>query len=270
MRVIRLSIIGLTAAIVCLTGSFALSQGTVTLSDTEQQSGFNGYTQGNDPGHNTAPITSNPFNFTGQTQLSSITSISITLTIFDGDTGLGPNGMNDTPYPPDGTTHADDDDFVNTLHLHLNGIETANVPGSGTATPPSMLLNGFNNWDPNTPVSQGFITRTITGTPDNAAAILNSLQTTGTISAQLFDAGFTDRNNSSQNTLAIPAFQFNDATGMFDTNEPIFATLSITGIPIPEPSSIQLIAGSLLVALALVRKHRCPQSPVAVRNATHR
>jgi hypothetical protein len=257
MRAFNLSFIGVAAAVVCLTGKIAVAQSTVTLSDSEQQSGFNGYTQGNDPTHNTAPITTNPFNFTGQTQFSSITSISLTLTIFDGDTGLGPNGVNDTPYPPDGTTHADDDDFVNTLHLHLNGIETANVPASGTAAPPSLLLNGFNNWDPNTPISQGFITRTVTGTPDNATAILNSLQSSGTISAQLFDAGFTDRSNSSQNTLALPAFQFNDATGMFDTNEPIFATLSITGVPIPEPSGTQLvIAGVMLGLAALARKPR--------------
>ncbi|MFL6513681.1 MAG: hypothetical protein ACJ8M1_01515 [Chthoniobacterales bacterium] len=223
------------------------AQQTVTISDTEQQSGFNGYTQGNDPNHNTAPITANPFNFTGQTQLSSISSISITLTIFDGDTGLGPNATNDTPYPPDGTTHADDDDFVNTLHLHLNGIETANLPSSGTATPPALLLNGFSNWDPNTPVSQGFIRLTISGTPANATAILNSLQS-GTIAAQLFDAGFADRSNSSQNTLALPAFQFNDMTGMFDTSMPIFATLSITGIPVPEPSPVALLVGTALTA----------------------
>ena len=238
----------------CLLSGAVVAQQTVTISDTEQQSGFNGYTQGNDPNHNTAAITANPFDFTGQTQLSSISSISITLTIFDGDTGLGTNGINETPYPPDGTTHGDDDDFVNTLHLHLNGIETANVPASGTTAPPSLLLNGFSNWDPNTPISQGFIRLTLTGTPDNAAAILSSLQN-GTIAAQLFDAGFTDRTNSSQNTLAIPAFEFNDMTGMFDPSKPIFATLSITGMPIPEPSPITLLVGAGL-ALGLTGRAR--------------
>jgi hypothetical protein len=243
MRSMKLHlVIGAAAAFGFCTISFG--QQPVTISDTEQQSGFNGYTQGNDPNHNTASITTNPFNFTGQAQLSSISSVSITLTMFDGDTGLGQNGTNDTPYPPDGTTHGDDDDFINTLHLHLNGIETVNV---GAAPPPPLLLNGFNNWDPNTPVSQGFIRLTITGSPDNAADILSSLQN-GTVNAQVFDAGFTDRTNSSQNTLAIPAFQFNDSTGSFDTSKPIFATLSITGVAaVPEPNAVALVIATGVV-----------------------
>src|SRR5437868_13188396 len=108
----RIKLVSLALAIVSCAS--VLCAQMVTISDTEQQSNFNGYTQGNDPSHNTAPITTNPFNFTGQSQLSSITSISITLTIFDGDTGFGSNGTDDTPYPPDEVTHGDDDDFINT------------------------------------------------------------------------------------------------------------------------------------------------------------
>ena len=225
----------------------AHAQQTLTLSDTEQQSNFNGYTQGNDPNHNTAPITTQPFHFTGQAQLASITSVSITLTIFDGDTGLGLNGIDDTPYPPDGTTHGDDDDFINTLHLRLDGIDTANVPGS--ASPPaSLLLNGFNSYDPNTPIPQGFITRTITGMPDNAAAILAALQD-GTLIAQIFDAGFTDRSNSSQNGFVVPSTQYQSAT-------PIFATLAITGTTVPEPGTLTWIGAAAMGALGVMARQR--------------
>src|SRR5436190_23285649 len=105
------------AGILLLCATLAGAQ--TTISNSQQQSNFNGYTQGNDPTHNTAPITTNPFDFAGAPQFSNISSISITLTIFDGDTGFGNNGMDDTPYPPDGVTHGDDDDFINTFHLHL-------------------------------------------------------------------------------------------------------------------------------------------------------
>jgi hypothetical protein len=239
----------------------ALGQ-TVTISNTEQQSGFNGYTQGNDPSHNTALITTNPFNFTGQPQLSSISSISITLTIYDGDTGFGPNGLNDTPYPPDGINHGDDDDFINTLHLHLDGIETANVPSSGTATSPSLLLNGFNNRNESTGINENFITLTISGAPDNSAAILAALQD-GTLLAQVFDAGFTDRNNSSQNSFVIPGYHYDDAAGAFDTSAPIFATLSITGLEaVPEPSSAALISLATVAAFgAAVLKRKQATKP---------
>ena len=64
--------------------SLAQSQ-TVTITATQQQSNFNG---GIGSGE-TASITAAAFNFGNQPKLMNIDSITITLTVFDGDTGWG-------------------------------------------------------------------------------------------------------------------------------------------------------------------------------------
>ena len=127
---------------------------TITVSDDAPQSGFNGEVFGPPPpapGGATAPINdpANPFTFTGIGSFTSIDSISITLTIFDGNTGPG---------------EAEEGD----LTLALDNIDTG------------IALNGF--------LSGEEITLTISGTPMNAAAILAALQADGQLNAQIFDS----------------------------------------------------------------------------------
>jgi hypothetical protein len=93
--------------------AFSASAAPVTLSSTVDQSGFNGL-QNSSSYPLTAPGT--PYDFTGQgvANLTSITGLTITLTVVDGDTGPG------------------DYDF-NSLTLGLDGIDTG------------LKLNGFLN-----------------------------------------------------------------------------------------------------------------------------
>ena len=211
---------------------------TVTITATQQQSNFNG---GIGAGE-TAAITAAAFNFGSQPRLTSIDSITITLTVFDGDTGLGPNGIVDTPYPPPGddTQYGDDDFDVNSFSLVLDGINLGQ----------SFLLNGFDSKaDPDTPPSQAdFVTRTITGNASDMNALLLALQD-GSLTASIFDS----TGDSKSNGIVIPGHDFN-------STNPIFATLSITGTPIPEPSTSALITGGLSLAAAVFsrRRHRGP------------
>lgn len=203
----------------------------VTISDTQLQSNFNG---GTGTGQ-TAAIAANPFDFTGQSQLSSIQTISITMTMIDGDTGLGPNGVVDTPYPPDGNQFGDDDFDVNSLSLQLDGINLA----------PELLLNGFNSYDPSAPLAASdFVTLTLTGTPSasEAAAILAALQD-GTLVANVLDA--TGVANS--NGFEIPNTQIDHTTQ-------VFTTLALTGTAVPEPATFVLLGcGFLLVGLRALK-----------------
>ncbi len=214
--------------------SFAHAQ-TVTITSTQQQSNFNG---GIGAGE-TAAITAAAFDFGSQPKLMSIDSITITLTVFDGDTGLGPNGLVDTPYPPPGddVQYGDDDFDVNSFSLVLDGINLGQ----------SFLLNGLDSKvDPNTPPSQAdFVTRTITGNASDMNALLLALQD-GFLTASIFDSTGLSKSNG----IVIPGHDF-------QSTNPIFATLSITGTPIPEPStSALLLGGLLLTALALHRRRR--------------
>lgn len=214
----------LMAAALGATMSILPVQG-VTISNTQLQSNFNGGTGAGQ----IAPIAANPFNFTGQPQLLNIQTISITMTMIDGDTGLGPNGVVDTPYPPDGNQFGDDDFDVNSLSLQLDGINLA----------PELLLNGFNSYDPSAPLAASdFVTLTLTGTPSasEAAAILTALQD-GTLVANVLDATGVPNSNG----FEVPNTQIDHTTQ-------IFTTLSITGTAVPEPATFALLGFGFLVA----------------------
>ena len=127
---------------------------SITVSDDAAQSGFSGDVFGPPPpapGGATAPINNpgDPFTFTGIGTFTSIDSISITLTIFDGNTGAG-------------------EEDEGALTLALDNIDTG------------IALNGF--------LSGQEITLTISGTPMNAAVILAALQADGQLNAQIFDS----------------------------------------------------------------------------------
>lgn len=206
----------------------------VTISDTQLQSDFNGAT-----GAGQFAAIAAAFNFAMQPQLASIQSISITLTIIDGDTGLGANGINETPYPPpgDGTQFGDDDFDVNSLGLRLDGIDL----GQG------LLLNGFTSYDPNNPVADSdYVRLTITGTPTNMAALLTALQD-GMLVATIFDTTGVSQSNG----FRVPNMNLAG-------NQQIFATLSLTGVAVPEPASTALtIMGAVaLGAIAYRRSHK--------------
>lgn len=232
---LRAKILGLASA-----GALLLSaavQAQVTISSTFLQSNFNG---GIGTGE-TAAIAASAFDFTGQSQLLSISSISITLTMIDGDTGLGANGLNETPFPPpgDGTEFGDDDFDVNSFTLRLDGIYAGQ----------NLLLNGFDSYDDTTEFGQkDFITRTITGSPENMSALLAALQD-GLLSATVYDSTGISRSNG----LVIPNTQFDRIT-------PAYTTLSITGMPIPEPSSLALALGGAVGVGVWRCRRRSPQS----------
>lgn len=210
------------------------AQSTVTVSDTELQSNFNGATGAGQ----TAPIAAQPFTFTMRPAYTSILSVSITLTAIDGDTGLGPNGVVDTPYPPpgDGTQYGDDDFDVNSLSLRLNNIDLGR----------NLLLNGLNSYDNSAPVAASdFVTITITGTPDNAAALLTAFNT-GSLTALIYDS--TGVANS--NGFELPNTRIDHTT-------PLNATLSITGTVAPEPATVCWLAvgGAVLLGVGWRRRH---------------
>lgn len=216
-------------ALLCALVLAQTSYAQTTISSQQVQSNFNGGTGAGQ----SAPIAASPFDFTSQPQLLNIQSISITLTIIDGDTGLGPNNEVDTPYPPDGDEHGDDDFDVNSLSLRLDGID----PGT------NFLLNGFNAFvDPLD--SSDFITLTFTGAPDNSGALVAALQD-GLLEATVFDS--TGVANS--NGFRIPNTAFDGSTS-------IFATLSITGTAVPEPSTFALVAGGAVLLISSWRRRR--------------
>ncbi len=219
------------------TGLQAQTMATVT--NTQLQSNFNGATGAGQ----TAPIAANPFTYSSLPAFTSLTSVSITFTVIDGDTGLGPNGVDDTPYPPpgDGTQYGDDDFDVNSWTLQLNGINL----GQG------LLLNGFNAYDNSHPVqSSDFVTVTITGVPANAAMLLAALKT-GSMTALVYDSTGVPNSNG----FLIP-------NTLIDHTTPLDATLSFTGTIVPEPpASGWLLAGAAVVGVAVRLRRRSVHRP---------
>ena len=138
-------LLALMAAVLLACAGAAWAQ---TLTSTVQQSGFSGSSL------NPVPINGSPYDYSGQdyASLDSIDQVSITLTIFDGDTALGQE-------PPFGDRDQ--------LTLGLDGIDTG------------IKLNDF----PNNQTT----TQTITGVPNNAADILAALKTDGQLNATVID-----------------------------------------------------------------------------------
>ena len=216
----RSKFLSLAGAFAVCTGGLLHAQDSITLSSTVQQSGVR-----DDLGTGESAainLAAEPFTFPGAANLLDITSITITLTVLDGDTGTGPN-----------------DFFRDTLTLRLNGFETG------------ILLNGLDDAidddNPVFPTDYASGTETITGSPMNAAAILASIQFDGMVFARIF-ASAGDVNDG--NLLTIPRFTPENPA------QQIFATLSITGTAIPEPSTWALASTGLLVAGFLTRRRR--------------
>lgn len=211
----------------------ARAQTTRTVSNTQLQSNFNGATGAGQ----TAAIAAQAFTFSLQPSFISIQSVSITFTVIDGDTGLGPNGIDETPFPPpgDSTVYGDDDFDVNSWTLRLNGIDM----GQG------LLLNGFNFYDNSHPLAASdFVTVTVTGAPANAAALLTAFNT-GSLTALVYDStGVT-----SSNGFEIP-------NTLIDRTTPLSATVSITGTVAPEPASVCWLALGGVVLFCIGRLRR--------------
>ena len=128
----------------------ASSASAITITDTVQQSGYDGFSGTPFP---LTPV-GIPWDFTGQNYnaLTTIHTLEVTLTMFDGDTGAG------------------NFDFGQ-LTLGLDGIDTG------------LALNGFNNAQT--------LTLTITGTT-NPPPILAALQADGKLVGTIIDADSGD------------------------------------------------------------------------------
>ena len=133
-------------------------------------------------------LTSLPWDFSGQDYLgwTSIDTLAITLTIVDGDAAAGERDFDD-------------------LTLGLDGFDTG------------IALNGFV-----TDITQ---TLTITGTPQNAAAILGELKSDGRLIGSVIDADPGD------NWVRFPSHHS--------------ATLRLTGSPSCTPAPGALVLGGL-------------------------
>jgi hypothetical protein len=138
-------LLALMAAMLLACAGAAWAQ-TLTLTSTVKQSGFADFSP------NPVPINGSPYDYSGQdyASLGSIDEVSITLTIFDGDTGTG------------------EFDFDrDQLTLGLDGIDTG------------IKLNDFPD--------EQTTTQTITGVPNNAADILAALKADGQLNATVID-----------------------------------------------------------------------------------
>jgi len=208
----------------------AVQQSGATNDSSATGIGTNGASGQNDPVAITGTITStgapagtvinpagNPWTFSSAqvNSLQSINSISITMTLFDGDSGSNQSN-------PGGNF-----DFNNlTLGLGLPGILTTS---GGQLIDTGIHLNGFDS----ALINGSDITLTITGSVANgtlsssaASALLSLLQSPsyqGQLSGLILDAtGAPDSNG-----MTVPS-NFS-------------ATLSITGAPVPEPATTSLL-----------------------------
>jgi hypothetical protein len=134
------------AALAGLAGAQAASAAQLTISSLVPQSGFVGVTGPSNP------LTDPTYDFAGQNyqQLTSLDSITLTLTVVDGDTDLGQFDFNN-------------------LTLALDGIDTG------------LLLNGF--------TAPQIVTLTLGPTAiSNAQAILAALKADGQLVGSILDA----------------------------------------------------------------------------------
>jgi len=207
--------------------------------------GTNGASGQNDPVPITGTITStgapagtvinpagNPYTFSAvqYNQLQDISSISVTLTVFDGDSGSNQTG---------GANF----DFNNlTLGLGLPGVLTT---AGGQMIDTGIKLNGFDS----AVVNGSDITLTLTGSIGNATL------SPGTASAILALLKSPSSNGQLGGLIL-------DSTGAVDSNgmtlsENFSTTLSITGTAVPEPGLLSLMAfGAMCGAGAIARRHR--------------
>jgi hypothetical protein len=135
----------------------------LTISDSSSQSGFSGYIGGGG-----ASLATYDFSSTSYSSLTSIDSMTINITMWDGDTASG------------------NFDF-NKLYLKLDGIDTG------------LILNGFRN--------NRLDTLTFTWAPINGGTLLTSLLSDGILTGRIHDLNFTDNDiwlpGSSITTLSI-------------------------------------------------------------------
>lgn len=189
------------------------------------QSGYNDATTDD------TPITSptQPFDFRNfdYQNLKRLACVTITLTVFDGDTGSTP------------TLDGQNYDY-NNWTLGLGGFDTG------------ILLNGF---DDNDDLGAGNVTLTFQDTPLNADAILAALQTDGTLRASIID--HTAGPDDPTNFIGIPS---TDGNG-----NPIYTTLTVSDTPgtrnfVPEPGALTWLTGIALFVSGGCLRHRRRQN----------
>jgi hypothetical protein len=127
-------------------GASSASAAPITISSTVDQSGFLG-----NQNAATYPLTGTPYDYTGQgyASLTSITGITVTLTVNDGNTGPGEFDENN-------------------LTLGLDGIDTG------------LKLNGF--------TANNIVSLDLSGNPALAAQLLSALQADGQLVGTIIDA----------------------------------------------------------------------------------
>ncbi len=184
------------------------------------------------PGGTLTNPAGNPWTFTAAqvATLPSISSVSITLTLFDGDSGS------------DQTNPGANFDFNNlTLGLGLPGVLTT---GGGQMVDTGIKLNGFDS----ALINGQDITLTITGSTSNgslsnsaASALLSLLQSpsyNGQLSGLILDSSGLPNTNG----MTVP--------GNYST------TLTITGVAVPEPGILSLLVIGVLFVGAMGWRRR--------------
>ena len=168
----------------------------------------------------------NPWTFSSAqvSTLQSITAISITLTIFDGDSGANQSNPNANF------------DFNNlTLGLGLPGVLTT---AGGQMVDTGIKLNGFDS----ALINGSDITLTITGSVSNgtlstsAAAALLSLLHSPSYQGQLSGLVLDSTGLPNTNGMTLPSTSA--------------ATLTITGVAVPEPGTSSLVIVALVAGAA--------------------
>jgi len=248
-KLIYLSVFALSIAVLApahgLTITSAVTQSGAKNDGAVGGIGTNGASGQNDPVPITGTITStgapngtvinpagNPYTFSAAqyNQLQTINSISVTLTVFDGDSGNNQTGG------------ANFDLNNLTLGLGAPGVLTT---AGGQMIDTGIKLNGFDS----AIVNGSDITLTLTGSigagtlnPSTAAAVLALLQ--------------SPTSNGQLSGLILDSTGAPDSNGM-TLSENFSTTLSITGTAVPEPSSIALLGfGTMSAGGMLVRRRK--------------
>jgi hypothetical protein len=248
-KLIYLSVFALSIAVLAPAGALTITS-AVTQSGAKNDSsvpgiGTNGASGQTDPVAITGTIAStglpngtvinpagNPYIFSAAqyNQLQNISSINVTLTVFDGDSGVNQTGG------------ANFDLNNLTLGLGVPGVLTT---AGGQMIDTGIKLNGFDSAF----INGSDITLTLTGSiaggtlsASSAAAVLALLQ--------------SPTSNGQLSGLILDSTGAPDSNGM-TLSENFSTTLSITGTAVPEPSTIGLLGfGSLSAGVMLVRRRK--------------